>query len=141
AQMVVVPLFHIAGLGFLYPAFFNGTKTVIAPPQVLMKMEMLADLIEQENVSKLVLVPTLWQALCALPGIKERNLPLTAISWGASPASRETLQQMADTFPNAIISAAFGQTEMSPTTCALSGDESFTKMGSVGKPIGMVAVR
>ena len=141
AQMVVVPLFHIAGLGFLYPAFFNGTKTVIAPPQVLMKMEMLADLIEQENVSKLFLVPTLWQALCALPGIKERNLPLTAISWGASPASRETLQQMADTFPNAIISAAFGQTEMSPTTCALSGDESFTKMGSVGKPIGMVAVR
>ena len=139
--MIVVPLFHIAGLGFLYPTFFNGTKVVIAPPQVLMKMEALADLIESERVSKLFLVPTLWQALCSLPGIRERDLPLDAISWGASPASRETLQLMADTFPNAIISAAFGQTEMAPTTCALTGDDSFRKMGSVGKPIGMVAAR
>lgn len=139
--MIVVPLFHIAGLGFLYPAFFNGTKTVIAPPQTLMKIEALADLIESERVTKLFLVPTLWQALCSLPDIRERNLPLDAVSWGASPASRETLQLMADTFPDAVISAAFGQTEMSPTTCALTGEDSFRKMGSVGKPIGMVAAR
>ncbi|WP_084500266.1 AMP-binding protein [Brevibacterium album] len=141
AAMIVVPLFHIAGLGFLYPAFFNGTRTVIAPPQALMRIERLADLIEEERVTKLFLVPTLWQALCSLPGIRERGLPLTGISWGASPASRETLQLMADTFPDAVISAAFGQTEMSPTTCALTGEDSFRKMGSVGKPIGMVAAR
>ena len=140
-SMVVVPLFHIAGLGFIYPALLNAGRTVIAPPQVLMKIDALADLVEEERVTRMFLVPTLWQALCSLPGIRERNLPLTGATWGASPASRETLQLMADTFPNAVISAAFGQTEMSPTTCAQSGEESFRKMGSVGQPIGMVAAR
>ena len=140
-SMVDVPLFHIAGLGFIYPALLNAGRTVIAPPQVLMKIDALADLVEEERVTRMFLVPTLWQALCSLPGIRERNLPLTGATWGASPASRETLQLMADTFPNAVISAAFGQTEMSPTTCAQSGEESFRKMGSVGQPIGMVAAR
>lgn len=141
ASMVVVPLFHIAGIGFLYPAFLHATKVVIAPAKVLAHIEALADLIEAEQVTNLFLVPTLWQALCSVPGIRDRRLPLRSLTWGASPASRETLQLMADTFPDGHISAAFGQTEMSPTTCSLPGEDSVAKMGSVGRPIGLVAAR
>jgi fatty-acyl-CoA synthase len=140
-SMVVVPLFHIAGLGFVYPALLNGVKTVIAPPKVLAHTDALLDLLESEHVTNLFLVPTLWQALCTTPGIEERELSLKGLTWGASPASRETLRLMADTFPNAHINAAFGQTEMSPTTCSLPGDDSLRKMGSVGRPIGLVAAR
>ena len=141
ANLVVVPLFHIAAVGFLTPAFFTGMRIVLAPPQVLTNIPALADMVEREQVTSMFLVPTIWQALCSLPGIKERNLPLRTLSWGASPASKQTLQLMADTFPEATISAAFGQTEMSPVTAQLHDHDSIRKMGSIGKAVGPVAVR
>ncbi|WP_349829543.1 AMP-binding protein [Brevibacterium litoralis] len=140
-NLTVVPLFHIAGLGFLTPAFFGGTRIVLAPPSVMQNIGALADLVEKEQVTSMFLVPTIWQALCSIPGIKERNLPLKTLSWGASPASKETLQLMRDTFPDAQISAAFGQTEMSPVTANLPDHDSIRKMGSIGKPISAVAWR
>lgn len=141
ATLVVVPLFHIAAVGFLTPAFLEGNRLVVAPPSALANIEGLADLLEKEQITNLFLVPTLWQALCALPGIRERNLPLRSISWGASPATREILQAMHDTFPEALVGAAFGQTEMSPVTCYLKDADSLRKMGSIGKPIGIVAAK
>lgn len=141
ASIIVVPLFHIVGVSNAYTAFFNASKVVVAPSRVLMSIEALTDTVEAEGVTHMFLVPTLWQAFCSLPGIRERRLRLKALQWGASPASRETLQLMADTFPDAAISAAFGQTEMSPVTCVLSSEDSFTRMGAVGKPVGLVAAR
>ena len=43
--------------------------------------------------------------------------------------------------PAAKILAAFGQTEMSPVTCMLLGDDAIRKLGSVGKVIPTVAAR
>ena len=48
---------------------------------------------------------------------------------------------MAQTFPGTRILAAFGQTEMSPVTCVLLGDDAIRKLGSVGKVIPTVAAR
>lgn len=140
-QLIVVPLFHIAAVGFLTPAFFNATRIVLAPPSALSNIAALVDLAEHEHVTSMFLVPTLWQALCSLPGIKERNLSLATLSWGAAPASHKTLALMRETFPDAYITAAFGQTEMSPVTCQLHDADSEAKMGSVGKPIGSVAAK
>ena len=58
---------------------------------------------------------------------------LRVLSWGAAPASDTLLRPMSDTFPGTQIVAAFGQTEMSPVTCVLSGDDAIRKLGSVGK--------
>lgn len=140
-QMIVVPLFHIAAVGMLTPAFINATRTVIAPTSVLMNMSALVDLAEREQVTSMFLVPTLWQAVCSLPGIQQRDLRLKTLSWGAAPASREILALMRETFPDAYITAAFGQTEMSPLTCQLNDADSESKMGSVGHPVGIVAAR
>ena len=63
------------------------------------------------------------------------------MSWGAAPASDTLLRQMAETFPDTRILAAFGQTEMSPVTCMLLGDDALRKLGSVGKVIPTVAAR
>lgn len=48
---------------------------------------------------------------------------------------------MAETFPGAQILAAFGQTEMSPVTCMLLGEDAIRKLGSVGKVIPTVSAR
>lgn len=44
-------------------------------------------------------------------------------------------------FPGTQILAAFGQTEMSPVTCMLLGEDAIRKRGSVGKVIPTVAAR
>jgi fatty-acyl-CoA synthase len=66
---------------------------------------------------------------------------LRVISWGAAPASDTLLRQMSETFPGSQILAAFGQTEMSPVTCTLLGEDAIRKLGSVGKVIPTVAAR
>ncbi len=45
---------------------------------------------------------------------------------------------MSETFPGTQILAAFGQTEMSPVTCTLLGEDAIAKRGSVGKVIPTV---
>jgi fatty-acyl-CoA synthase len=48
---------------------------------------------------------------------------------------------MAATFPGVANVATFGQTEMSPVTCVLDGDDALRKIGSVGRPVPANAVR
>jgi fatty-acyl-CoA synthase len=83
----------------------------------------------------------MWQAVCNVPGIRDRNLSLRTLAWGASPAPEATLRAMAETFPGLPNVAFFGQTEMSPVTCVLDGEDAIRKLGSVGKPVTTVAVR
>src|SRR5258708_33338058 len=48
---------------------------------------------------------------------------------------------MSAPFPGTQILAACGQTEMSPVTCMLLGDDAIRKRGSVGKVIPTVSAR
>ena len=86
-------------------------------------------------------MPAQWQAVCAAQRAKPRQLRLRVLSWGAAPASDTLLRDMAETFPGTQILAAFGQTEMSPVTCMLLGEDAIRKLGSVGKVIPTVAAR
>jgi fatty-acyl-CoA synthase/long-chain acyl-CoA synthetase len=135
------PLFHIAGLaGGLPPLLVGGTNVIIRsgafdPVETL-------DMIEREKVSSIFLVPAMWAAVVAVPGIADRDLShLHRISWGAAPASTTLLRAMIDTFPQAEVVTAFGQTECSPVTCFLRGEDSIRKIGSVGTPMLNVEVR
>ncbi len=86
-------------------------------------------------------MPAQWQAVCAAQRAAPRTLKLRVLSWGAAPASDTLLREMSETFPGAKILAAFGQTEMSPVTCMLLGDDALRKLGSVGKVIPTVSAR
>jgi fatty-acyl-CoA synthase len=135
-----VPLFHIAGIGNMLPPMTLGAPTVIHPlggfdPAALL------DVLEAEGVTGLFLVPAQWQAVCAEQRARPRRLALRALSWGAAPASDTLLRQMAETFPGTSILAAFGQTEMSPVTCMLLGEDALRKLGSVGRVVPTVAAR
>jgi fatty-acyl-CoA synthase len=135
-----VPLFHIAGIGSTVIGLLLGLPTVIHPVGAFDPGELL-DVLEAEKVTGIFLVPAQWQAVCAAQRANPRELHLRVLSWGAAPASDTLLKQMSDTFPGTQILAAFGQTEMSPVTCMLLGEDAIRKLGSVGKVIPTVAAR
>ena len=135
-----VPLFHIAGIGSTVIGLLLGSPTVIHPVGAFDPGALL-DVLEAEKVTGIFLVPAQWQAVCAAQRANPRDLHLRVLSWGAAPASDTLLRQMSDTFPGTQILAAFGQTEMSPVTCMLLGEDAIRKLGSVGKVIPTVAAR
>ena len=135
-----VPLFHIAGIGNMLGGLTLGIPTVIHPLGAFDPGQLL-DVLEAEKVTGIFLVPAQWQAVCAAQREQPRDLRMRVMSWGAAPASDTLLRRMAETFPDTRILAAFGQTEMSPVTCMLLGDDALRKLGSVGKVIPTVAAR
>lgn len=139
-SFLTAPLFHIAGLGSIAANFIIGIPTVIHPLGAFNPSELL-EAWEREGATIVFNVPQQWQAICADPTVKSRNLKLRIISWGAAPASDSLLRAMAESFPNATNVAVFGQTELSPITCVLKGADSLRKLGSVGKPIPTLQYR
>jgi fatty-acyl-CoA synthase len=87
------------------------------------------------------MVPVQWQLALAEQRARPRALKLRYLWWGAAPASETLLRALVDTFPEAEVCAVFGQTEMSPVTCALSGADALRKFGSVGRVVRTVAAR
>lgn len=135
-----VPLFHIAGVGNMLTGMLLGVPTVIYPLGAFDPGQLL-DVLAAEKVTGIFLVPAQWQAVCAEQQARPRDLRLRVMSWGAAPAPDALLREMSATFPGTQILAAFGQTEMSPVTCMLLGDDAIRKRGSVGKVIPTVAAR
>jgi fatty-acyl-CoA synthase len=135
-----VPFFHIAGIGNMLTGILLGVPTVIYPLGAFDPGQLL-DVLAAEKVTGIFLVPAQWQAVCAEQRARPRDLRLRIMSWGAAPAPDALLREMSATFPGTQILAAFGQTEMSPVTCMLLGEDAIRKRGSVGKVIPTVAAR
>ncbi len=135
------PLFHIAGVSGFYINLVQGAATVNTPSGGFDPVAMV-DLLERERVSSCFFVPAQWAAIVAVPGLAQRDLSaLRRCSWGAAPASTTLLRTMIDAFPQADIVTAFGQTECSPVTCLLRGEDAIRKIGSIGRPIMNVEAR
>ncbi|WP_312877710.1 AMP-binding protein [Lentzea indica] len=137
---LTAPFFHIAGLGSMVANILVGGTVVIHPLGAFDPRAVL-DAYEREGATVVFNVPQQWDLICAQPDIGERDLKLRIISWGAAPASRATLRAMAEKFPGALNVAVFGQTETSPITCVLRGEDSTRKLGSVGRPIPTIQYR
>ncbi|ASR35307.1 long-chain fatty acid--CoA ligase [Prauserella marina] len=139
--LAAAPLFHIAGLSGMLPNLLLGGRTVLLPSGQF-DPAATVELLERERVSSVFFVPAQWQAIVSVPGIAERDLSaLRTLSWGAAPASTTLLRTMIDAFPQAEVTTAFGQTECSPCTTLLRGEDSIRKIGSVGTPMLNVEVR
>lgn len=139
--MAHAPLFHVAGVSGMFPTFLTG-GTVVVPPSGGFDPEATMRMIADERVTSCWMTPAQWQLVCALPDLRSRDLGrLRRVWWGAAPASTTLLRTMFDTFPHAEIIAAFGQTECSPITCLLRGEDAIRKIGSVGTPMLGVEVR
>jgi fatty-acyl-CoA synthase len=141
AWMSAAPLFHIAGLAGMLPSLITGGKVVIPPSGGFDPVATIRTLVD-EGVTSCFMVPAQWQAICAVPDLASYDLSkLQRISWGGAPASTTLLRTMIDAFPQAEVCTAFGQTECSPVTTYLRGEDSIRKIGSVGTPMLCVEVR
>ncbi|MFI6879950.1 long-chain-fatty-acid--CoA ligase [Streptomyces sp. NPDC050400] len=137
---LTAPFFHIAGLGSIVANILVGGTVVIHPLGAFDPAAVL-DAYEREGATVVFNVPQQWDLICAQPDIDKRDLKLRIISWGAAPASDATLRAMGEKFPDALNVAVFGQTETSPITCVLRGEDSLRKLGSVGRPIPSIQHR
>jgi fatty-acyl-CoA synthase len=135
------PLFHIGGINGLLP-FLTLGATVIITPSTQFDPDAALALIERHAVTMCIFVPTQWDAICGSTTVGQVDRHrLRVAMWGASPALRTTLESMRDTFPQAEIVSAYGQTEMSGATTLLLGPDATRKMGSVGQPMFGVELR
>jgi fatty-acyl-CoA synthase len=140
-NLVATPLFHIGGIGSVIPTILVGGTLAIMPTRAFSSAGLLG-LLEDEAVTTVFLVPTQWQAVCEDPTIGKRDLlSLRVTAWAGAAAPDTLLRRMAEVFPGALNVALFGQTEMSPVTCALAGADALRKLGSVGRPIPTVTAR
>jgi fatty-acyl-CoA synthase len=138
--MFNVPLFHIGGIGMLPAPLMNGTRSVVMPTGTFDAARTL-ETMDAERVTTTFLVPAQWQALCAHPDAARLSSSLRAASWGGAPATTTLLEQMQSTFPHAEIVAVFGQTETSPPVASMGGVDAMRKVGSVGRPVPLIATR
>ena len=140
--MAVAPLFHTAGVSGMLPMFLTGGKVVI-PPSGGFDPKATVRTIVDEQVTSCWMVPAGWQSDLRDARIwpPQDLTRLRRVWWGAAPASTTLLRTMIDSFPGAEIVAAFGQTECSPITCLLRGEDSIRKIGSVGTPMLNVEIR
>ncbi|NNH70894.1 long-chain-fatty-acid--CoA ligase [Nocardia uniformis] len=138
--LAATPLFHIGGFGATTAPIRFGRPLVILPSTPFNPNEVL-DIVQNEGVTTTFMVPPQWQAIVAVPDAGDRGRTLRSITWGAAPASVVLLETLSTTFRSAEIVAIFGQTEMSPITCVLYGDEAIAKQGSVGRPALNVSIR
>lgn len=138
----VVPMFHVNAWGVPYIAAMNGSSLVLPGPGL--DGDSLAQLIEQENVTVALGVPTIWQGLLLALGkrnTKPKHFKRTVIGGAACPPSM--IAEFADKYDVEVIHA-WGMTEMSPVGtvntllakhAGLSKDEQAHIRLSQGRPV------
>lgn len=135
--VTALPMFHIGGLGLhTLPFIHVGACNVILPG---FDAAAVAELVRKHSATQLLLVPTMWQDLLALPdlGDKLTSLELAIISGAPGPIPViEALVEM-----GVPIQEGFGMTECAPTISMLDVEHVRTKAGSIGRPLFDIEVR
>src|SRR3954469_1900737 len=135
------PLFHIGGINGPLPFLCLGATSIVTPSTGF-DADGSLELMARHGVTMCIFVPTQWDDVCRSGRVAAVDRArLRVAMWGASPASRATLELMARTFPQAEIVSAYGQTEMAGATTLLKGADAVRKMGSVGRPMLGVELR
>lgn len=114
-------MFHLADLAGWGAALLLGCEHVIIPmfdPVGLMKA------IEQHQVTDVLMVPLMIQAVIGHPELAEHDLSsLRVVLYGASPIPQAVLERAMKAFPNAGFTQAYGRTEVAPVATLLSPDD------------------
>lgn len=131
-SIVLLPLFHIGGLGlFAFPTLFTGGAIIIPgkfePTKVI-------TMIETFEATVVMGVPTIHQALLDCPSFQKEKMK--SVRWfysGGAPCPVELIEEYYD--KGFLFGQGFGLTETSPTVFMLSREDAPRKKGSIGKPV------
>lgn len=129
----VVPLYHANAWGIAFAAPMMGAKLVLPGPKL--DGESLLDLIEREQVTYALGVPTVWQALLqAAVAAPHRLASLQRVLVGGAACSDSIFRAFEAHGIRCI--HAWGMTEMSPvgTVCAATPDAQPQQLRKAGRP-------
>ena len=119
--LVASPMFHTGGILATLATVWVGGTHVIMPR---FDPDLAIDLIEREEVTHTLLVPTMLAAAAGAQLARPRNVSsLRYLSHGASPISAETLRRTQQAFPGAELLHVYGTTETTPITTLLPHEE------------------
>lgn len=137
-SIVLLPLFHIGGIGlFAFPTLLAG-GTVLIPGKF--GADRTLKWIEQYKVTIVMGVPAIHDAIRHSPLFSTTDL--RSVRWfynGGAPCPHELIlfyQQQGLPFGQ-----GFGLTETSPTVCMLTKEDAARKIGSIGKPALFCEIR
>ncbi len=133
-----LPLFHTGGINLTtLPALILGARTLIMPG---FDLERVVELLESGELDTFFGVPAIYQAISLHPRFGE--LDLTRVRcWGCggAPMPEKLLRQYAER--GALVLNGMGMTETGPTVFLMDAANAGRKVGSVGKPQLLSAVR
>lgn len=137
-NLVVLPLFHVGGIGlFNTPTLYAGGTVVL--PRRFDPAETMS-LIERERVTLYLLVPTMHQAI--LPLMESGRYDTTSIRRvlsGGAPCPVELIERY--TSLRLPIAQGYGMTETAPTVFLQPDREGPGKPGTIGMEAGFCDVR
>jgi long-chain acyl-CoA synthetase len=140
-HLVVLPMFHIGGDSHIWPFFLRGGCNVIMP-QPSFDLADTLQLMAEEQITDVHIVPTQLISVLTLPDIEQYDLPrLKRIWYAASPMPTAVLKQGLSVF-GSIFLQGYGQTESGPHTtvlkkadhCCSGGSTDETLLASCGQP-------
>lgn len=125
AHLNVLPTFHTTAIGNALSTFqLSGTFVIHSgfnPTAVVTTLE-------EERIQSVVLLPMMWSALLAVPGVEERDYSaLSSAIYAMAPMSAKTLTNLRKVFA-CDFHLGSGQTEFNPAPCIFY-DHSPTEFG------------
>ncbi|MEH6910763.1 MAG: AMP-binding protein [Oceanicoccus sp.] len=125
ASLSVLPLFHVTAICGLHSCMQVSGKYVI---HTGFDADAVVDTLEQESIGMTVMLPMMWNACLAVPGMTERDYSsITAALYGMAPMSGALLARLRQAF-GCDFHLGSGQTEFTPIPC-IYYDHSPTEFG------------
>lgn len=151
-NLLASPFYHVAGMQAMLAAVYGG-RTLVLMPQF--KTEEWMRLVQEERVTRTMLVPTMLKWIIDHPDFKGYDLTsLKVITYGAAPMPFEVIKKAIEEMPWVRFIKAFGQTEtastitvLGPEDHILDGTEEVQKKklnrlaSSIGRPLPDVEIK
>lgn len=137
-NLVVLPMFHIGGIGlFTLPMLYNGGTVVIQ--RTFDPVQTLA-LLEAENITLFFGVPAIFLALIQHPQFDGAAFDrVRVVMSGGAPLPVSLVKQYHDA--GIALQQGFGMSEAAPSIATLEKDLALAKAGSIGKAVFHLDVR
>jgi long-chain acyl-CoA synthetase len=133
------PLFHIADFPFMFAAPAFGTCQVTIPkfnPQTF------CETVQQEHVSRTVLVPTMINLLTQFEQLADYDLSsLVELGYGGSPIAPELIHRTRQALPHLKLVQVYGLSETGFLTGLQDHEHTASRLLSCGRPCPGVDVR
>lgn len=128
------PSIFIPSLWGMLGGLLQGTRTVILPPDVVKDPRLLVQVLRDERVTRIAMVPTLLETLLdAVPNLGERLPDLTLWFTAAEPLTAGLFERFRQAHPRAVLSNDYGTTEVSGV---LAFDSRWTDDSGDPVPVG-----